>query len=1270
MIYLKFFILSACIFLFSGSIPGQNSDIKFKHLTIDNGLSQNWVKAICQDQYGFMWFGTGGNGLNRYDGYNFKIYRYNPKNPHSISNNWINAIHLDKKRRLWVGTQSGVNLYDNEKDRFDRFPALQAEVITGFYETADGILYVVTFNNIYQIDFEKKIVIPFCTGYDNCFTSLLAGSVARDYKGNIWVASDNGLYQIGLERRTIRVYKHDGGDPKSISDNEIQSVYTDSKGRTWVGTVRNGLNLIAYEDKEPHTPYFIKFTHNPADENSLGKGNIWTMHDDGNGQLWISVVNASLDILDLNALEKGKVVFKHYKTNAFDSFSLSNYSINAFYQDKQGTMWVGTYNGGVDYYNKMLYKFQLQRQIPNIKNSLNSNAVNVFFEEGDDLWVGTEGGLDIINRKTGEFTHFVHNKDNPSSIGSNAVWAIFKDSRNNIWLGTWDGGLNLYNRKTRSFKRFLFDRNNPKSISSNNIFGITEDVHGNLWIANMSGGLNKYDYRTNEFTNYKLNVNSKNSISGNWVQAILETSNHELWLASSDGVDLFNRQTGIFKTFRNDASNPKSINYNGANVIFEDSRKNIWIGTDGGLNLFIRKDSSFIYYREENGLPNNSIKAICEDDRGSLWLSTNNGISKFINAVNDPFKPSFKNYDKSDGLQDNEFNRRSSFKDKNGVVYFGGIKGFNYFHPDSLKENNTIPEVFITEFFSFNKPVEIGASDSLLKQNINITKELVLNHGVSVLGFQFATLNYIASEKNQYAYILEGFEKEWNYAGNKREVTYTNLNPGTYTFRVKASNNDGVWNEKGVALKIVILPPWWATIWFRLLVILALTGMVMLYIYVRTRNLRVQKKILEEKVHERTSSLSEVTALLEEKQQEILTQNEELMTHRETLEVMVKERTADMEKAMKKAEEADRLKTAFLANMSHEIRTPMNSIVGFSSLLDNDEFSRAEKKEFTNIIHKNCDSLQVLINDIIEVSLIESNQLTLVKTDFELIAILKELESFFRMKNEKNLDIRFVPGNALTEFWLHSDPVRFRQIISNLLDNAVKYTEKGYVHFGFKVSGNFIEFNVSDSGIGIPKEEYDNVFNHFYKIETDTTRLFRGAGIGLSICNRLVKMLGGIIWVESEIGKGTTFYFTLPNEKTANKGSSGIPLPNEDLVKLNSVSILIVEDEENNSILLKRLLEIHGAKTIWAKNGKEAVDMVVNNFRPDLILMDIKMPVMDGAEATKIIRARFPYLPIIAVTAYTLESEKDRYMSAGFTDYISKPIDVNNFVYSIKKWLK
>jgi CheY-like chemotaxis protein len=384
----------------------------------------------------------------------------------------------------------------------------------------------------------------------------------------------------------------------------------------------------------------------------------------------------------------------------------------------------------------------------------------------------------------------------------------------------------------------------------------------------------------------------------------------------------------------------------------------------------------------------------------------------------------------------------------------------------------------------------------------------------------------------------------------------------------------------------------------------------------------------------------------------------------------VQERTLDLEKALKKAEESDKLKTAFLANMSHEIRTPMNSIMGFSTLLGSKDYAENEKEEFISILCSNCETLQVLIDDIIEISLIESNQVVIHKSVFNVVPIFKELESYFRMKNEKDLNITFIQKNGDTPVWIMSDVVRFRQIITNLVDNAVKYTEKGFVNFDFKLGTNTIEFYVSDSGIGIPENELENVFNHFYKVETDNTKFFRGAGIGLSICQKLAKLLDGIIRIESEVDKGTTAFFSMPYEQLKNAELSDPIQKKQQQENIGINNILIVEDEENNFFLLKKIIEKTDSKVTWANNGKEAVELIKNNFKPDLILMDIKMPVMNGLEATKLIKSMLNSVPISAVTAYASASDKKKYMNTGFDDSITKPIDTNSFICLITKWVK
>jgi len=736
--------------------------------------------------------------------------------------------------------------------------------------------------------------------------------------------------------------------------------------------------------------------------------------------------------------------------------------------------------------------------------------------------------------------------------------------------GTWAGGLNLYNRQTKTFTRFLHDKNNPKTISSNNIFGMAEDENGYLWIATMGGGLNRFESKTHEFLNFKVDNTGSNSISGNWVHAILETSNHELWVSTTGGVDIFNHESERFTNFKHDSADSKSISYDGANVLFEDSKKNIWLGTDVGLNFFVRIDSSFICYSIEDGLPDNSVQGICEDNSGSLWISTNNGISKYINGINRPVKPVFKNYNKSDGLQGNEFIKHSCYKGKDGTIYFGGLNGFNSFKPDNIKENLFIPEVKFTYLLIFNEPVEIGLSNSPLKKQLSESSEIILSHKQSVFTIGFTALNYIAPKENQFAFILEGFEKDWNYVGNKREATYTNLDPGKYIFKVKASNNDGIWNEKGVSLQIVVLPPWWMTAWFRILAFLIVLSSLIGFYLIRVNSLNKQKNQLEKLVKKRTNEieakntilfkqttvlnesnvlleerqqqieeqnktlirqaekLNEANTLLEERQEEITLQNEELEKHRNHLELLVEERTSELVKAKTKAEESDKLKSSFLSNVSHEIRTPMNAILGFTSLLNKEFLSKEKKTKYINIINENCEALLVLIDDILDISSIEVDRLAFTNEKFNVDSILINLETFYKLNNNKSIELEFINKNQEDGLFIYNDKVRFRQIITNLLNNSFKYTESGKIEFGYEVIEKFVRFFVSDTGVGIDKSEIDKVFDHFYKIENNPDVLYRGTGIGLALCKKLVAIMGGEIWVKSILNQGSVFYFTLP----------------------------------------------------------------------------------------------------------------------------------------------
>ncbi|HEY9123156.1 MAG TPA: ATP-binding protein, partial [Bacteroidales bacterium] len=634
--------------------------------------------------------------------------------------------------------------------------------------------------------------------------------------------------------------------------------------------------------------------------------------------------------------------------------------------------------------------------------------------------------------------------------------------------------------------------------------------------------------------------------------------------------------------------------------------------------------------------------------------------------------------------------------------------GYNVFHPDSLKDNPQAPNIVFTDFLLYNKPVAIGTKDSPLKQHIGVAKEIVLSHLQSVFSIKFAALNYISPQNNQYAYILEGFEKDWNYVGNKREVTYTNLNAGKYVFRVKASNNDGLWNEAGVSIKIIVLPPWWKTLWFKILIYALLATLVFLFINFRLKFYRKQNVKLSAMVKERTKELEEANVYLEEKQEEINNQNEELMSqrdaleeankklekqklqileqnkelnlHRNELENLVEERTRQLIIAKEKAEESDRLKSSFLANLSHEIRTPLNAIVGFSTMALEETFTDEEKAEHKQIIQKSSDNLLALISDIIDFSKIESGNIDIVFREVPMTHIIKNIGDIFKTQLNRqqmgvihDLQLKTDFPDELRNISLETDEMRLLQILSNLTHNAIKFTNKGEIQIGCKLidDGKMAEFYVKDTGIGISKEHHEIIFERFRKIENDKSMLHRGSGIGLSISQHLVKMLGGYIRVESEPNLGSTFFFSIPvkkafsisthNESTANN--------NKEMTDFKKALVLVAEDDLANYIIIEKFLQKHNIQVLRAVNGVHAVSMALSESDIQLILMDIKMPEMDGVEALHRIREKGITVPVVAQTAYALAHEVVKLKQEGFDDYITKPLDFAQILKILQKYL-
>jgi ligand-binding sensor domain-containing protein len=855
MLFFRYFVFFGMLLYFSPQeADAQSQNIRFKRLSINDGLSNSFARCILQDKYGFIWIGTD-DGLNRYDGYNFHVYKNNPHDKYSISSSNVMNMFEDSRGELWIGTAQGLNLYDRKNDRFIWYPKLSQNPVLSITEDKDKIFWIGTVTELYRFDFEDdsvRIYTPNIIAHNG--TNLNPGGhrvVLIDSRNNLWVGSSYGLHLYDKEKDSFINYYHDDKNPHSLSENDVYSILEDRTGRLWIGTTA-GLNLFTNAQDRPANGVFVNYQNDKYDPNSISQGTILSLLEDKQHKLWIGIENGGLDIFNLDTFKKGVNSFVHFKNDPNRETSLSNNSIYSLFQDKQGNIWIGTFGDGINLLNPGPEKFFHIMSESSIINSLSNNQVNAFCEDNDLLWIGTGEGLNRYNKRNYTFKHYLHDPLNKKSIGSNAVWAICKDKQGNLWVGTWGGGLNRFDYGTETFEHYY---NNPKdtnSIGSNNMFSIFEDSRGNLWIGTMGGGLNMFDSKKKIFIKYNV---SNSGMLSNYVQEIIEAKNGELWFANANGFSHFDIIAKRFENFQHSMNDSTSLSSNLVSTIFEDSKGNLWMGTADGLNLFNKATRRFTRYLIENGLPGNYIASILEDNRGNLWLGTNKGLSKFINAINLPAKPEFKNYTYGDGLQGNVFGKRSCLRGIDGMMYFGGSNGFNVFDPDKISENTYIPQIVITDFQIFNRHELIGERG--LSKDTGTTEDLVLSYEQSVFSFDFAALNYVSSSENQYAYKMEGFDKDWNYVGTKRSVTYTNLDPGKYIFRVKGSNNDGVWNEEGVSVPILITPPFWKTIWFYSLILIVVAGIgfglyrwrvQQLLMIEKELNIRIQEAMVDIKV--------------------------------------------------------------------------------------------------------------------------------------------------------------------------------------------------------------------------------------------------------------------------------------------------------------------------------------------------------------------------------------------------------------------------------------
>ncbi len=1079
----KWFLL---LLLFSANlVPGYSDEyIFFQKLGLNSGLISQSVSSIVQDSRGFLWFGTR-EGLNRFDGYEFKVYRNQPFDSNSLSNNKIQTLYIDKDDVLWVGTYQGLNKFDIKTEIITRYPHIEGDnkslsnnVVVAILKDSSDCLWVGTLDGLNLFDSEKGSFKHYFHNSESS-TSLSHNTVRalhEDTKGNIWVGTYGGISRYRDETDDFISYKHDEDNPESIASNNVMVIKQIKEGELWLGTWgAGGLSKL-----DTGTGLFTNYI--------LPDNRTYSLNIDDGDIIYAGTWGGGLISFHLQS-----EVSVQYLHKANENISISHNIVYSLFEDDSGILWVGTNGGGLNKLGKTTNDLHYWTNEPDNPASLSSGRVmSVFVDSKDQLWVSTyNGGLNRYDDKNDKMVHYTYDSDKPGSITNDTVNCISVDREDNLLIAT-NAGLNQYNSVTDSFKR-LFSENSDTPLPDTIVYSLQMDTDGTLWIGTYHNGLMHYSYNEGKAEYYANDPDDPNSLSDNLIYKIFIDGCNNLWIGTNNGLNLFNRRSGAFRRYFHDENDPASLTDNSIQEIFEDSKNNLWVGTiSGGLNLLDRETDKFSHYMKEDGLPSNKINGILEDRQGHLWISTGSSLTVFT-----PDDGNFYTIDDDDGVFTTESALGFYPGAKGESLYYGTTDGLYKIYPGSFSSNTYIPPIRLTSFKIFDKEMKLGKS----LQEID---EFELSYQEKFFSFEFASLDFKNPGKNQYAYKMEGFDKEWIYSGTRRYASYTNLPFGKYTFRVKGSNNNGIWNEEGLAVTVNVIPPFWRTP-LAYLVYLVFAALV-IYLLIR-QFFQTQKHKFELKTQELD-------------RQRVMELQEEILERRK-VEIQLTH--------------ANKSKSDFIANISHEIRTPMNAIIGYSNMISK-ETENPKIGTFLETIKRNGNQLLALINDLLDLSSIEAGILKVRLDNCNLDELVKDTFSTFSYQmQQKNIyfEIGIEPGTPKV---IQADPHRLRQILYNLVVNALKFTEKGKISVNLRgrmlgdEDGKWAELTleVRDTGMGIPDIERGNIFEAFTQQKGQFFG-FGGTGLGLAISRSLAEAMNGAISVESELQKGSIFTVHFPH---------------------------------------------------------------------------------------------------------------------------------------------